>query len=134
MRHERIHLGDTVEDIIRKMSGEIPGAIKVCMELLYKGEEIDPDGALGGLGIILMLDTYGIYEVRIWKLYRYVCGRDITKTVAVLRACQLGLFSIDKVHYAIDHDGEGVDSEELLTRVKERLPNFTRPMIVVSEP
>lgn len=131
---ERIRLDDTVIDIVRKMSGEIPGAAKVYVELLSKGEVIDPDGALGGLGIILMFDTYGIYEDRIWKLYRYVCGQDLTKTVAVIRACQLGIFSIDKVQYAIDHNGEGVNSDELLAKVKERLPNFTNPMVVVAEP
>lgn len=130
---ERIHLDDTVMDVVRKMSGEIPGAAKVCVELLNKGEVIDPDGALGGLGIILMFDTYRIYEERIWKLYRYVCGQDLTKTVAVMRACQLGLFSIDKVQYAIDHNGDGVNPDELLAKVKERLPNFTRPMVVVVE-
>lgn len=132
--HERIHLGDSIEGVVRKMSGEIPGAMKVCMELLVKGEEIDPDGALGGLGIILLFDTYSIYEERIWKLYRYVCGRDLTKTVAIIRACQLGLFPIDKVQYAIDHNGYGVNPDELLAKVKERLPNFTNPIMIVSEP
>ncbi len=132
--HDRIHLGDTVMGVVRKMSGEIPGAAKVCVELLNKGEEIDPDGALGGMGIIWMFDMYHIYDERIWKLYRYVCGQDLIKTVAVIRACQLGLFSIDKVQYAIDHNGDGVNADELLAKVKERLPYFTKPIMVVAEP
>lgn len=134
MSDVRISASDTLEEMVMKMSGQIPGAAKVCVELINKGGVIDPDGIFGGLGILLMLDTYRIYEVRIWKLYRYVCNKDLTKMVAVLRACQLGIFQIDKVQYAIDHNGEGVNCEDLLTKVKERLPNFTRPMVVVAEP
>lgn len=134
MHDVRIHLDDNIEDVVRKMSGNIPGAIKVCVGLLNKGEEIDPDVVFGGLGILLMFDMYHIYNERIWKLYRYVCGQDLTKTVAVVRACQLGLFSIDKVQHAIDHNGEGVDPDELIVKVKERLPNFTNPITMVVEP
>lgn len=94
MHDTMIHLSDSMEDVIRKMSGEIPGAMKVCLELLDKGEEIDPDSAFGGFGVLLMLDTYHIYDKRIWKLYRYVCGRDLIKTVAVIRACQLVFFRL----------------------------------------
>lgn len=104
----------------------------VCMRILNEGMNIDPDGMFGGLSILLMLDTYNIYGPRIWMLYKDVCGQDIVKTIAALRVCQMGLFPIEKLQHTIDSYGEGVDPDELLTMVKNRLPNFNDPIKVVA--
>lgn len=129
-RNTRIKLEDTGMSAALKLSEDIPGAIKVCAELLNKGAEIDPDGAFGGVGILLMLDTFGIYGYRIWKLYKDVCKQDLVKTIAMLRAVQLGILNEAKLQYAIDDRGKGIDIDDLHKKVMQRLPRFSDSLII----
>lgn len=123
-RNVRITLEDDILSSVKKLSDGIPGAVVVCAEILKEGEDIDPDGLFGGFGILLMLDAYNIYGVRIWKFYKNVCGENLVKTIACLRACQMGLFPIEKLQHAIDNHGEGIDPVELHKMVKKELPKF----------
>ena len=129
-RDTRIKLYDTGMSAIVKLSDGNPGATVVCIEMLKKGKDIDPDYVLGGLGILLMLDTFGIYGSRIWMLYKDVCKQDIVKTVAVLRAGQLGILDDDMLQHAIDNRGEGIDIEDLHKKVRQRLPRFSDTLII----
>ena len=104
------------------MSEGNPGAMAVLMQMLTTNT-IDPDNALGGLGAILMLDSLGIYGTDIYVLHNDICGRELVKTLAVLRAVQFGLFSGDVLKDAShrqDYSGrELVPVDELYTKVKE---------------
>jgi hypothetical protein len=111
-------------DAVMAMSGGNPGAMRVCFEILRDGGEIDPDGLMGGLGVILLMDTFRIYEDRIWMLYKDVCREDVVSTLVVLRALQLGMIDQATLNRAIDNDGEGIDVPTLLAKVRERLPRF----------
>lgn len=125
MAKERLDLNDSMFDICHKMSEGNPGALTVVMQLLGpQGAQIDPDAWLGGLGAVLALDTLGLYGPKIWMLYKDVCKEDLVKMCAVLRARQLGYVTAGQVTYAVDHYGEGIDPDELLTSVRERLPKF----------
>ncbi len=60
-------------------------------------------------------------------LWSDVCGRDIGKMIAVLRAHQLGeLAGVDAkaLNHAINNRGAGVDLGVVLEAVRGRLPNF----------
>lgn len=131
-RNVRLTLEDTNMSAILKLSEEIPGAIKVCAEILNKGGDIDPDSALGGLGTLLLLDTFGIYGTRIWILYKYVCKQDLTKTIAILRAVQMGIINEDKLQYAIDNHGKGINVDDLYKKVRQKLPRFSDSLVIVS--
>ncbi len=131
-RNCRITLEDTSMSAALKISENIPGAIKVCADILNRGSDIDPDGALGGLGILLMLDSFSIYGSKIWMLYKDVCKQDLVKTVAMLRSVQLGILNEDKLQYAIDNYGQGIDVDDLYKKVRQRLPGFS-DLILVSE-
>lgn len=120
----RLKLEDTLFDAIPKLSKGNPGAMCACMDILGNGAKIDPGSALGGLGALLSLDTYHIYESRIWMLYKDVCGENLIKMIAVLRACQLGLLDISDLNHAIDNYGDGIDVNALEEQVRERLPAF----------
>ena len=120
----RIRLDMTMMDSIIAMVEGNPGALRVCLELLQDGGAIDPDSALGGFGKLLDLDTLGIYGPRIWMLYKDVCGEDLVKTVAALRAHQLGKLTRDTLDHAIDNYGQGLDCDSILASVQERLPRF----------
>ena len=121
---ERIELNDTTMDIIQKMSEGNPGALTVVMRMIAEGAAIDPQGFMGGLGAVLSLDTHRIYGARIWMLYKDVCGEDLMKTLAVLRACQLGELTDIEMQHAIDFRGEGIAVDNLVSVVKERLEEF----------
>ncbi len=118
----RLELTDTGTSAAIKLAEGNPGAISVIVGILKDGEWIDPVG-MGGIGTLLMLDTFHIYGSRIWMLYKDVCGQDIIKTMAVIRACQLGIIREDALNSAIDGIGK-LDTDDLLNKVKERLGSF----------
>lgn len=114
---------DTLMDVFVNMSDGNPGAVTVLMELYDKTPEIDPLSALGGLGAIMWLDTFGIYGPRIWMLYKDVCGQDIAKTNWMIRACQLGVISEQEFNHRIDNYGrEGID--EIIEKVFDQLSYY----------
>lgn len=127
MRKERINLEDSMQDAVIKMSEGNPGALTVLVSIL-SSDSIDPDNGLGGLGVILNLDSLGIYGTDIYILHNDICEGDIVKTLAVLRAVQLGFFSGDLLKatsHAQDRSGKAlVPVDKLYAKVKERLPNF----------
>jgi len=120
----RIELTDTGIDVILKLSEGNPGAVTVCMEVLKKGTEIDPDAFGGGLMQLLGFDTLGLYGSRIWMLYKDVCECDLVSTLGVMRAWQLGFITQSQLNWAIDNRGDGLDVEQVVNQVKERLPSF----------
>lgn len=120
----KITLEDSPMDILLKMSEGNPGALSVCMQLLEKGGQIDPDSALGGLGPIMTLDTLNIYGSRIWMLYKDVCGESLSKMVAVIRGSQLGYVTSVQIQHAIENYGDGINVEEICAAVAKRLPRF----------
>lgn len=127
MANERITAKMTAEQMVMAMSDRNPGACAVCMQLLKNGDKIDPDAFCGGLASILDLDMLGIYGHRIWGLYKYVCGSNLSKMIAVLRANQLGqLAGVNKqvLDHAIDNNGSDIDFEAVMKEVKNHLPNF----------
>lgn len=110
---QRIKAGMSIQDILCAMCSGNPGALTVCMKLLANSERIDPDSFNDGFAAILQLDALGIYEHRIWGLYKDVCGGHLGKMIAVLRANQLGeLAGVDAqaLNHAIDDQvGQVVD-------------------------
>jgi len=127
----RLVLSDTVRDMIIKLAEDNPGAIRVCSEIFEAGEKIDRDSFHGGFSTLLNLDSLEIYGANIWLLYKDVCNEDITLTIAVLRAWQLGLVSKDKLKHAVEHYGEGIDVQGLYEKVKERLSKFKpKPKVI----
>lgn len=122
--NERIKLEMNGKDMLVAMAGGNPGALTVCLKTMQNESQIDPDSFLGGIGAILSMDTLGIYEHRIWMLYKDVCGQDLIKMLGILRANQLGFLSASILNSAIDNRGDGVDVDDMLKKVQERLPRF----------
>ncbi len=124
---ERITLTDTGISAITKMCDGNPGAMNALMEIM-SDTTTDPDNGMGGIGVILNLDSMGIYGTDIYILHNDICDRDTPKMLGVLRACQMGLFSRDIVKDACSRqDRSGKDMipvGELYEKVKKELPNF----------
>ena len=120
----KIGLNDTGMDMFVKLSEGNPGALSVCVQILKKNAQIDPDALGGGMFTLLGLDDLGIYGSRIWMLYKDVCGTDLINTLGVLRGYQLGYITESELNHAIDNRGDGLDVDDVVGRVRERLPNF----------
>ena len=129
MGNSRIQLTDTPKSAIMKLGGGNPGELSVAVRLFQTGETTDPDAAFGGLSALLDLDTLGIYESRIWMLYKDVCGEDLTKMHAILRGWQLGLVCDYEIEAAIDGTKQ-LDADAILAQVKARLPKFAAAPVV----
>lgn len=121
IQETRIKLGDTTVNALSKMAGGNPGAITVVLELLKNTDDVD--NAFGGFGSILNLDSFNIYEEKIWMLYKDICKENITHMVAILRSVQLGFISKEMLHKAINSQLD-IDVESLINKVKLKLPNF----------
>lgn len=123
-RSTRLHLHMGVQDALVAMCDGNPGALTVCLDLLKKGKEIDPQNILEGLGNVMYLDTLGIYGSRIWMFYKDVCGQDLRKMIGVMRANQLGFLREDVLNHGIDNYGDGLDIEKACKAVEERIDGY----------
>lgn len=126
---ERLDGTKSLMDNIMAMAEGNPGALKVCVSLLKRGKNIDPDDLFEGFGTLMALDTLGIYSYRIWMLYSDVCGEDLVKLVAIARAWQLGQLlgaSKEAINHAIDNRGAGLDLDAIMVAVQRELPSFNR--------
>jgi hypothetical protein len=125
---ERIQLTDTTMDIAMKMSDGNPGAFNAIMGLIKSGGAIDPDDAMGGVGVLLSLDTLGIYGTDIYVLWSDICQCNTVALCAVLRASQLGFIKgsvITDASSRQDYSGRKmIDVSDCYSKVKERLPEF----------
>lgn len=126
---EKIQLTDSIQDVLFKISEGNPGALNVCINILKEGEKIDPDNAMGGLGVLLSLDTLGLYGSKIWMLYKDVCNCELAAMLAVLRGWQLGYATDDQIHRAVDNRGEGLNVADIHAKVVEYLPSFAVPNV-----
>lgn len=123
-------LSMTPIEVVTALSEGNPGAVSVMVKMLSDGAAIDQDSAFGGFGALLALDTEAIYGPRVWMLYKDVCGENLPRTLAVLRAVQLGMLSRESLNRAINNYGDGIDPEALHLQVCERLPAFQKPEVL----
>lgn len=93
----RIGLKDSTTDLIVKMAEGNPGAVSAIVYILEGGSRIDPQAAMGGMGKVLLLDTWEIYGEDIYTLWNDKCERSLRKMLILMRSCQLGNFSNSKL-------------------------------------
>ncbi len=93
----RIVLTDSILETYVKMSDGNPGAVNALVELQQDIDKIDPQSALGILGVLMQLDSMEIYGTAIYILWNDKCGQDSRKMIMMLRANQLGFLSADKI-------------------------------------
>lgn len=119
----KIKLGMSAFDAIFTISEGNPGALKVLTDSLMKSPEIDPENVFQELGFIINLDAFEIYGENIWILYKDICRENLSKTIAMVRAIQLGVISRKKLFKAIN-GLRFFNVQKVLDKVKERLPSL----------
>lgn len=128
----RIELTDNVMDMMVKMSEGNPGALTTMMQIMEKHQDIDPQAAMGGVGAIMILDTWEIYGTDIYILFNDKCDRDMRRMLLLMRATQLGHFPESKLrNLAADQMREinltAEEWEELDKKVCDELKDFAKP-------
>jgi hypothetical protein len=122
----RLKLEQLPSEAVFAMSGGNPGAIRVLVDSIEQGADIDPDAAmLGGFSFLMNLDTFGIYDSDIWILYKDICGENLSHTIGLVRAVQCGCVSKNDLLEAIKAERRhNLDVQSALVKLKETLPNF----------
>ena len=126
---QRLTPHDGHVQIVNKMSDGKPGAMKVLLQILTKGNQIDPDsGPMAGVHLVMTMDKIGIFGAKIWILYSDICEKSLPCTVAVIRAVQLGLLPESTLLEACsreDSSGRSIISVvDICLQVSNELPNF----------
>jgi hypothetical protein len=83
----RLELTDNMQSAIVKMAEGNPGAAIALCELATRST----DNPLGGLGMMLLLDSFGIYGTDIYVLFSDISGKDVNLMCAYLIAAKEGL-------------------------------------------
>lgn len=123
----RIKLNESVIESIKKMSDGHIGALFVLVNVLMKGEKIDPKNLHGGAMPIFFLDALEIYGKDIWEMYE-ICGRNILRFLALIRSAQLGIITIKQLDYGIKNKGAGLNLANIEEQVSKKLPEFGDPI------
>lgn len=115
--------------VIVQMSDGNPGSMEVIIKLLQLAmRDIDPEIQNPEWFYVLLLDTFGIYGPDIYVLYSDICGKDLAKMVAVLKASCHALIGIDIIKDACsrqDYSGRKmIPVDELYKKVRDLCPQF----------
>ena len=128
----RVELTDNLLDVFGKMAEGNPGALAAMMDIVEKHPAVDPQAAMGGLGVIMSFDDMEIYGSAIYVLWSDKCGKDSRKLIMLMRARQLGFFSEDKIKRMAADQMREIDLtpeeyESLDKQVCDQLESFQRP-------
>lgn len=129
---EKVKWGDSLKDVVVKLSEGNPDALNVLMMLIKESEKIDPDAAFGPFAQLFSLDSFGIYGSKIWILYKDICGENLVNMIAVMRSIQLGHQPYEMLERAFNGiEGNRLEAVTLnvpaiLEKVKSELPNFAK--------
>lgn len=128
MQKNRLTLTDSLSTAVQKMFDGNIGAYNALVQIAEAEKTVDPQSAMGSFGPLLTLDGLGIYGGDIYVLWSDLCGRDATKTIAVLRGVQLGIVNgqtlkdgCSRQDYSIRNM---IDVEDVYQKVKEKLVEF----------
>jgi hypothetical protein len=124
----RIRLEHAGADALWLLSEGNPGALTVLLEIQKQSRIIDAD-SLDPLLTILLFDTFGIYGSSIWVLHKDICEQNVARTIAVVRAAQLGLIPPRTVVEACRDEADPacrptIRVETVVGALRTRLPRF----------
>lgn len=129
-------LDTSLLDMMVIVSDGNPGAIAALGDMVAVAEATDPDNWAGPYGPPIALDTHGIYGSNIWILFKDICGHSAVRTLAVMRAIQLGIVSEREIKQGIatcglngGRDGNTARVDELFAAVRQQLPKFAAQAI-----
>ena len=124
----RLQLGMSLQQVVMAMAGENIGAATFCLQLLKDYKKYDPQSALGGLSPLYKLDELGLYNEKIWLLWKDICNENLGKFILLFRSVQLGFLDADQLIKFTDYrtmENGLVNFDLLLEKVSAQLPTFS---------
>jgi len=121
---ERLRNEMSEVEVIEGLCSGHEGSIMACKDLLKYTERTDPDNARFRVEILYYLDELGIWDERIYKLWKDVCHKKTSRMFFILWAYQLEELDREKIGHAIDNKGKGIDIILAIAQVKDRMPDL----------
>lgn len=123
-------LNVNIIEIMKDFAEGNPGAVAAMVKIMESAETIDPDNALGALGVLFSLDNLDCYGSNIWLLYKDICKSNVTNVHIIFRAIGFGLLNDKEVRQDIENARTGeareFDFPELLKKIQEKIPDFAK--------
>ena len=125
MPGQRITEDMTALEAVDVLAAGNHGVTCICLDILQRTPQVDPDNVMGGFGVLLNLEAAGVWGLRIRRLYD-ICGQDTGAVIAVMRALQLGVGGITRetLSRAIVNHSDSLDIDTVARAIQRRLPNF----------
>jgi hypothetical protein len=129
---ERIKGDMSWDQIIVAMGDNDVATIQLLDQILTKGRLLNPDEHEAGIGLVIYLDSCGLYGKDIYLLYKVVCGGVFSEMAAVMYADR------DRLHPRVNENsikrairaGKRKDCSELLLLAKQRYLNFDPDVVI----
>jgi len=123
----RIDLEGTMYDALLCVSEKNPGALSVLAGSVKVAKKIDPDNWAQELGLVVSLDGMRIYGSDIWRVFKELCEHNLVLMMALCRANQYGLVSVEDIRRALDRRCE-IDVRELHQLICIELEAFQKEL------
>ena len=122
----RIEESSNILDALVAIAGGNPGAVTAIGNMIAINDKVDIASSFGIWGPVIMLDSFEIYESRVWLLFNDVAGRNPTKALTLLRATQMGIVEIEQLNGWIDGSFKLTDEEfdTILAKLRVELPEW----------
>jgi hypothetical protein len=113
----RLSGSDSFAEAAHKLADADPDAVAV-LQTIQQLPETEPISEMAKLGILGMLDQFGIYGQRIHLFYTDVCKQRIDALLGVLGLVACGAIRWDVLDTAIDNHGMGLDAQQAAERFR----------------
>lgn len=117
---------DTPIQMVIKLSENNTNTINVLMMIL-NDNKIDPNDKISGIRFnpLFILDSLNIYGEKIYFLYNEICGGNLAKMLAVIKAVQFQILDFNVLKEAcLNEDKTTIPVDELYVKIKEMFTNF----------
>lgn len=113
-------------EAVQAVSNGIPGTIAVLARVMKEYPKYDPENSMGIFGYIFTMDMFQIYDEGLWIIHSRLCDMQIVKTIAILRALQLGLITPREINNLLQSNLVSLDFLILITEIRTKVPNFAQ--------
>lgn len=107
-----------------KLADANPGAAVAIAETAKVYQFVDPESALGAVGMLVSLDEMDITGWKIWELYSRLSSNNPAIVIGHLRAVQLGLLDEAELLSQIQKGRPFGGLDDLMAKVKTELPSI----------
>lgn len=106
----KIKIGDSLKDIIYKISEGNPGVIAFILEL----SNLCDKKAINFVKLLMIIDSMELYGSSLYMLWNDSCGRDINKSIKIIQAFRVGIITKQHIKERILNVGYGKSFDDLV--------------------